>query len=193
MTTIIINDETIEAATGETILAIARRHALLIGFLCDGRGMCQTCECYVHAGTEHLSPPNNIEQNWQTTEQLAQGYRLGCQATLLGPGPVRLITRAEDIWRKTGAVIAPPLDTRTGANLGELVQTLGGINQRFFQRFPLNIVNTLPQFAKMPPNLPGVQQYINDRRRITTRRLGRKRPGSSATPPTEEESGERGG
>jgi len=147
----------------------------------------------VHAGTEHLSPPNNIEQNWQTTEQLARGYRLGCQATLLGPGPVRLITRAEDIWRKTGAIIAPPLDTRSGANLGELVQTLGGINQRFFQRFPLNIVNTLPQFAKMPPNLPGVQQYINDRRRITARQLGRKRPANAATPPAEEESGERGG
>src|ERR1019366_9195692 len=56
------NDDRIDAKQGETLVQAARRHGSLVWFLCDGRGICQTCECHVIAGAENLSELSELER-----------------------------------------------------------------------------------------------------------------------------------
>ncbi|HEY1609666.1 MAG TPA: 2Fe-2S iron-sulfur cluster-binding protein [Paraburkholderia sp.] len=43
-----------------------------------GMGKCSKCACLIHAGAEHLPPPNWKEKK-QLGERLDQGFRLACQ------------------------------------------------------------------------------------------------------------------
>lgn len=172
MPTVIINDEVVEAQIGETLLSAARRNASHIGFACDGRGMCQTCECYVLAGADQLSPPNTVEKSWQSESQIEKGYRLACQASVRGPGPVKVLTRAEDLRRQAIHVLNPPDDTTVTENIGRLVSDVTRVTLRHIQFFPFNVINTLPQMVRMPPNVQGIQEYVGDTWRMTARVVG---------------------
>ena len=56
------NDEHIEVKQGDTLLQAARRHGSYVWFFCDGRGICQTCECRVVSGAENLSELSELER-----------------------------------------------------------------------------------------------------------------------------------
>lgn len=175
MLTVVINDQPMEAQAGERLLAVARRNAAHIGFVCDGRGMCQTCQSRILEGGEHVSPPNDVERSWLTDAQIDQGVRLACQTALLGTGPVKMISGAEEVRRKLLAVFSPPYGTNPGENLGAFLNQLGNQTINHVSRFPFNVVNTSGRIFQMPPNLRGIQQYAGDVGNVLQRMTGSQR------------------
>ncbi|MBI2829671.1 MAG: DUF4445 domain-containing protein [Chloroflexi bacterium] len=63
---------------GESILACARRWGLGISSVCGGRGTCYTCRVQVTSGM--LSEPTSSELEAFSAKELADGWRLACQA-----------------------------------------------------------------------------------------------------------------
>lgn len=167
MPTLIMNGTTVEALIGERLLDTARREALHIGFVCDGNGLCQTCECRILRGKEHLSPINDVEKIWLTNEQIAQDRRLACQASVRGPGPIELETRAEEM-RKQALVLFSPRTPET-EQVGNLFRTMLWINIEHIRRWPANMLYALTTVFSIPFNVDGAQKLINDTMRITER------------------------
>ncbi|NJP07190.1 MAG: (2Fe-2S)-binding protein [Chloroflexaceae bacterium] len=171
MPQVIINDELMEAMEGEMVLDIARRHGAHIGFACDGRGFCQTCECRVLQGAEELCPPNHIEQRVFNPEALEHGYRLACQAAVCGSGTAQVLTRAEELRRLAAMVVAPPAGTTAGYNLGRVLRSMGVLVAERAMRVPAVLPMILPQLRAMPPHFPGIKNYVNDTKRVLQRTL----------------------
>jgi uncharacterized 2Fe-2S/4Fe-4S cluster protein (DUF4445 family) len=63
---------------GESILACARRLGLGINSVCGGRGTCHSCRVRILSGT--LSEPTRREVEFFSPQELADGWRLACQA-----------------------------------------------------------------------------------------------------------------
>lgn len=72
-----------------TVLDLAERHDVDFASNCR-RGTCARCRCHVLEGAAFMSEPNEAETLRLTPEELADGYRLGCQARIMGNGPVRI-------------------------------------------------------------------------------------------------------
>jgi ferredoxin len=173
MVTVEINDETMEAQLGERLLDVARRNAAHIGFYCDGLGLCTTCECRILEGGDQLSPVNEVERTWLPEQRLQDGYRLGCQAGLRGPGQVRVLTRAEELRRQVNAVVAPPAGTTTGDNLRPLLANLAMINWEHIGTFPFNLLRTMQRIGPIRMLFPvqNLNRLVDDTVRITRRML----------------------
>lgn len=166
-----INDEMMQAKMGERLLDIARRNAAHIGFYCDGNGLCTMCECRILSGAEQLNPPTEAEKVWLPAERMAEGYRLGCQAALRGPGPVRALTRAEELRRQLGDVLSPPPGTTAGENLRPFLRNLAEVNWQHIGTFPFNLLRTLGRLGpvKFLWPLEDAGKFIDDTLRITRR------------------------
>jgi ferredoxin len=166
-----------EAQPGERLLDVARRNAAHIGFYCDGQGMCTTCECRILAGADQLSELNEIEQTWLPAARVNDGYRLGCQASLRGPGPVRVLTRAEELRRQLDAVLNPPPGTTVTDNLRPLLSNLAMINWEHIGTFPFNILRSLARLGPVRLLWPIVdlRLFVDDTVRITRRMLDANR------------------
>lgn len=74
---------------GLTVLELAERNGVDWNSFCK-RGTCARCRCHVSEGLEHLSAPNEAEENRLDPEEIEEGYRLGCQAKLEQDGPVSI-------------------------------------------------------------------------------------------------------
>jgi ferredoxin len=172
MPTLILNDQELTTQIGEVVLNVARREAAHIGFVCDGNGLCQTCECRIMKGSEHVNPPNEVEQIWLTQEQIDEGRRLACQVSMRGPGPVEVLTRAEELRRKTESVFSPPAGTSLGENLGQLISSLMEINIEHVRRWPFNMFYSLSNTASVPLTVAGARDVVNDTWRITRSMTG---------------------
>jgi ferredoxin len=168
MPKIIINNEELDMQPGEVVLDVARRNASHIGFACDGNGLCQMCECLVNTGAEHLSPPNETEHVWLTQAQLQEGRRLGCQASLRGPGPVEVITRAEELLREAQAIVNPPAGTTILSNLGRFVESIIRINVEHIRKFPGNTIHAMTNFLSVRATLQSELHALDDAWRITS-------------------------
>ncbi len=81
---------------GTTLLEAARRSGLRIAAACDGRGTCGKCR--VQAGG-CLSAPTPVEGALLSPAEIQDGYRLACQARLLGPAAVRLAAFADIAYK----------------------------------------------------------------------------------------------
>lgn len=167
MPTLIVNGTTVEAHIGERLLDTARREALHIGFVCDGNGLCQTCECRILRGKEHLSPLNDIEKVWLTEGQIAEDRRLACQASVRGPGPVEFETRAEEMRQQALVLFSPR--TPENEQVGNFFQTMVLINVEHIRRWPANMFYALTTVFSIPFNVDGAQKLIDDTMRITER------------------------
>ncbi len=77
---------------GKTILELALKHKVDWYYNCT-RGTCARCRCYVEAGAEHLSEPNDAEKWRLTEEEIEEGYRLGCQAKVVRAGETTVTHR----------------------------------------------------------------------------------------------------
>lgn len=143
MATVIVNDVEMTARPGERILDIARRNSAHIGFVCDGTGFCQTCKVRVLAGAEFLSPPNDREKNWLPDARLQEGWRLGCQASVRGKGPIAVITNAEELRRQAFAVFNPSAGAGVVANAGALLANLTQQNIDQLVGYPWNMLNAI--------------------------------------------------
>jgi ferredoxin len=168
-----INDEWMEAQLGERLLTIARRNAAHIGFYCDGNGLCTMCECRILSGADQLNPPTEAERTWLPTARLADGYRLGCQAALRGPGPVRALTRAEELRRQLLAVLNPPPGTSAAENLRPFLSNVAMVNWEHIGTFPFNLLRTLNRLGPVRFLWPveDLNVFVRDTLRITQRML----------------------
>lgn len=171
MANVMINGEPAAADVGEDLLTVARRQGAVIGFLCDGRGMCTTCQCQVVAGAGELTPPNEVERTWLTEEQLGRDERLACQARLAGEGAVAVVTGAETIRQQLRSVIEAGVSPRAAVQLAGLMSGLGASAAQVARGFPMNVLRTWPRFLEMPPHLPGITKYVVDSGRVVTRAI----------------------
>lgn len=73
------NARVVEANDGGTLLHASLRHQGGIPFKCAG-GKCGTCRCHIDAGGENLGEVNAKERVHLTDEEVAQGWRMACQA-----------------------------------------------------------------------------------------------------------------
>lgn len=105
----------VQAEIGRTILAVARGAGLYfsaggVTAPCGGRGLCGRCRVKVKGGA--LSPPAEAEKNTLSPEELAEGYRLACQAALLGSVRVEIppesIAGAQELQVEGPAVEVAP-------------------------------------------------------------------------------------
>ncbi len=167
--TLIINDEIVEYEPGERILTVARRNAAHIGFVCNGQAICQTCRTRILEGSEHVSAPNAAERSLIPAPRLALGYRLACQATLTGPGPVSTMTRAEELRRQALAVATPPPGTTAGRSLGLLLNNIATNARDSAMLFPSNLQAIASRAVRLRVTPEGVKQMVQDARRITNR------------------------
>jgi chlorosome envelope protein I len=173
MPTVVINDVAMEARIGERLLAVARRNAAHIGFVCGGNGICQTCQCRVLAGGEFLSSPSALERAWMPEHRLRRGHRLACQAGLRGRGPVELITNAEELRRQLFDVIDPPAGADRADLLDPLLENLVRLNLDQLLRYPFNVIEMLLNLKgdQLLQTLREPQPYIDDAYRVTTQTL----------------------
>ena len=171
MTKLEFNGERIEAKHGETLVQSARRHGSFVWFLCDGRGICQTCQCNVIAGAGNLSELSELERAGLGEECRRSGYRLGCQARLMGTGRVSVVSRVEELRRRARDIL---LDSR-GHSFGDRLKDLSGdlLNVTVEQLTALIIVSpqAIPQFVKSPPTPARLLDYTRDMVRIAGRLL----------------------
>jgi 2Fe-2S ferredoxin len=79
----------VEIETGFTILDMALKHDVDWGFSCT-RGTCARCRCMVLEGSSHLNEPTDAEFERLGEEEIAQGYRLGCQAEIISEGELSI-------------------------------------------------------------------------------------------------------
>lgn len=96
---IIINDKTCDAVIGQTLSKAARINHSHVGYLCGGHGVCQTCQVIVLEGAGCLSPVNDVEQAFLTPEQISDGYRMACRATIVREGTIKVLSRPEMVRR----------------------------------------------------------------------------------------------
>ena len=71
-----------DAPDGSEIALIADTAGATIPFYCY-EGACETCRVLVVEGMENLADINEKERQTLGDEKVSQGYRLGCQITLL--------------------------------------------------------------------------------------------------------------
>jgi uncharacterized 2Fe-2S/4Fe-4S cluster protein (DUF4445 family) len=67
-----------EIAPGMTLLAAAQTAGVELASLCGGVGVCDSCRVRLVSG--ELTPPTLEEHSLFSPQELAQGYRLACQA-----------------------------------------------------------------------------------------------------------------
>ncbi len=154
MANLIINDVPVEVLPGEGLLTVARREGAHIGFVCDGNGLCTTCECRVLAGRENLSPPNEVERTWLPVRRLQRGYRLACQSQVVGEGEVRVLTRAEELRRLWDGIGNPLPGTTGDDNFRRLVRKVVQLNVDHLSMFPLNLARTVNRLGLVRTILP---------------------------------------
>jgi ferredoxin len=181
MPQVTINGEQIEAKTGEKLLSAARRHAAHIGFVCDGRGLCQTCACRVISGGEHLGEKTAVEQEALTQKMQEQGYRLACQATVSGSGAVEVISRAEELRQAATAIFQMNAESNPANNAAALAGKAGELATNYLTKLPYILSNVIPRFQKMPLKLNKVQTICKDATRVAKRNITGSSDGEEPT------------
>jgi ferredoxin len=171
MATLEFNGELIGAKEGETLVQAARRHGSHVWFLCDGRGICQTCECHVLSGAENLSEVSDLERIGLGDKRRRNGYRLGCQARLAGSGRVSVVSRVEEGRRRAREVMSES----TAQNLWERLATLSGDSLSaaldLMTGATMASPHAIPQLMRYPPTPGRVFDYVRDTMRLAGRLL----------------------
>jgi ferredoxin len=160
------NDERIDAKQGETLVQAARRHGSLVWFLCDGRGICQTCECHVIAGAVNLSELSELERAGVGEKRWRSGYRLGCQARLIGSGRVSVVSRAEELRRRARNVLFGSKEQSLGARLEGLSGDLLNAAIDLLTGVTIVFPHAIPQLLKYPPTPARMVDYARDTVRL---------------------------
>ncbi|GAB4308201.1 MAG: ASKHA domain-containing protein [Promethearchaeota archaeon] len=94
----------VAVVTGSTLLDAVNTLGHAISSVCGGAGTCGKCRLVVVEGASSLGDPTAAEEKRLGDQLLEAGYRLACQAKLLGPGPVRVLIPPESL-EKRGRVL----------------------------------------------------------------------------------------
>ncbi len=84
-----------EASAGSTVLEAARESGVNLSSICGGEGRCGKCRVIVRSGNELLSLPSEFEKRLFSEEDLNNGFRLACQATIRREGVATVEVPAE--------------------------------------------------------------------------------------------------
>ena len=110
---------TFEVKGGETLLEALRRHGVPVTAGCGGLGLCGLCRVKILQG--ELSPPSTREVEL-LGQQLEKGWRLACQAKVLGDAEVEIPLRratAKFRVRPLASISTPALFAPFDASGGE--------------------------------------------------------------------------
>jgi ferredoxin len=173
MPTVVVNGVAMEAKLGERLIDVARRNGAHIGFVCNGAGICQTCQCQVLSGAASLSPLSATEQAWLTETRQNEGHRLACKTAIREEGTVELRTKAEDLRRHAFAVINPPTGSNPVAQLVPLVQYVARMATDEVSRFPFNAISAFRQVKPSDLTWPfrDLNSYLADVSRVVSTNL----------------------
>lgn len=81
-----------EAQPGESILDVAIRNDVPLQHACGGFCACTTCHVIVRAGSDHLAPIEEAEEDrLDAAEGVGPQSRLGCQAQVRGDVTVEIV------------------------------------------------------------------------------------------------------
>jgi hypothetical protein len=142
-----------------------------MGFLCGGIGVCQTCISCVTKGNEQLNPVTEVEQKSIRKVWLDSGHRMACQATVQGPGPIEIVTRAEQMRRETLDIFTLPEGTTPLGNVGVLFNHIGRIFANQLALWPANAVAVVNQVVKNPPTPRKIMGVLSDTVRVSQRMI----------------------
>jgi len=96
--TYLVDNRTINAEIGETLLEVSLRHDIPHTSVCGGIARCSTCRVMIVEGLENCAPRNSREQLLAERLHLSPQIRLACQTTITGDVSLRrLVLDAEDI------------------------------------------------------------------------------------------------
>ncbi len=108
----------VEAREGETILEVARRGGIGLVAVCGGAGTCGRCLVQVMDGP--VSPPAADERERVGPARVAKGFRLACQARVLGdlklnvpPASLTALQRTQVEGRELKVELAPAVRSLT--------------------------------------------------------------------------------
>ncbi len=166
------NDKVYQVKSGESLLALARRHGAHVWFVCDGRGLCRTCECQVLAGKESLGPPNDDEIAAISGSRREEGYRLACQARVTGPEDVKVVSVAEQLRRQAVRLVRLERGAESVSGFSDLMVDLIGVGSEFVRSLPHVARNLVPRIIDSPPSVSGATDYLRDAERMFEKVLG---------------------
>jgi chlorosome envelope protein I len=166
MPRVIINGVECFGEIGESLIDIARRNAIHIGYVFP------FTSCRVLKGAEHLSPPSDVEKNWFQPSWLETGHRMADQTTIQGAGPVEILSDAEELRRLSMGIFSPPAGTSSGENAGLLFNNISRTIMSQVFRFPSNVIGATSVAMKARPDLGNLQQMFSDTTRVVQRMSG---------------------
>jgi uncharacterized 2Fe-2S/4Fe-4S cluster protein (DUF4445 family) len=92
-----------QVAPGESLLDAAEDLGIGVEALCGGEGLCGTCKVVVEDGADCLSAVTDADETLLSADQLADGYRLSCRATVEAPG--RVDVTVPSVSQKSGGIV----------------------------------------------------------------------------------------
>ncbi|HYK89111.1 MAG TPA: 2Fe-2S iron-sulfur cluster-binding protein [Acidobacteriota bacterium] len=168
---VIFNDEELDVEVGQNLLTPARRRGLHVWFLCDGRGLCQTCQCRVLSGADNLNQPTKIEVDTISESRRRNGFRLACQTSLARQGDVGIISLAEQMRRQAAEFMTFQRGTDFTGSVTDLLNDLAGFAADLAGGLPSIAQSIIPQLIDAPPSLGGVWDYLRDGQHVMGRVL----------------------
>lgn len=70
--------------SGTLLMDAVREAARPLASACGGEGICARCRVTVLSGSEHLSPPDDLEVRIARMQRLGGDERIACRARVLG-------------------------------------------------------------------------------------------------------------
>jgi len=83
----------IDVEKGVTLLQVIRKAGIDIAIECGGFGVCGKDRVIVLDGQQNLTPLTNAEFRHFSKDDISKGYRLACQAKVLGGSPYWYLRR----------------------------------------------------------------------------------------------------
>lgn len=84
----------VEGAAGQSLLQLAQRHHVPVGYACGGNCACSTCHVYVRQGSSSLAPPDDGEDEiLDMAFDVQPESRLSCQCLV---GSADLVVEISD-------------------------------------------------------------------------------------------------
>ena len=101
-----VQQRTACVAVGMTLLDAVHRAGLRVTDPCAGRGLCGKCRVIVGSGSEHLSPPSDVERMSISQTDIESGFRISCCARITGLGSISIHIPPESLPEAQQLLIA---------------------------------------------------------------------------------------
>jgi adenylate cyclase len=144
----VIDDKTVDASPGETILQTSLGAGIPHVHACGGHARCSTCRVQVVEGLDRCSPRNERENELAARLHFSPEIRLACQTTVNGDVTLRrLVLDAEDIKvTAQGSTSDAPAPIGEEKKLAILFADIRGFTPFAEQLLPYDVVHVLNRY-----------------------------------------------